>query len=160
MPFSDTFLTQAFNGGSDPILTLLRVEFEGQTFYFANNNENITSNVSGTTQTYLRSRFSLSLPDDTEEGTPTATLDFEAADRSVMRALRETDSTFQMDIWLVLGSDPNSVEFGPANYQSSAFTISDSSISIELEVEPVLQVQLPRHRFTPNIFPGLFEGVQ
>lgn len=160
MPFSDNFLTEAFNGGKDPILTLLRIQFEGETFHFANNNENITSAVSGTPQSYLRSRFELALPDDTEEGTPKATLDFEAADIQIARALRQANSPLNVDIWLVLGSDPNSIEYGPSNYKSAAFSISGNSISIELEVEPVLQTKLPRQRFTPNTFPGLFEGAQ
>ena len=160
MPFSDQFLDQAFNGGGNPMITLMRVAFEGQTFYFANNNESITSNVSGSSQLYQKSRFDLQLPDDTEEGTPRATLNFEAADIQIVRALRETNEVLVIDIWIVLGSNPNVAEFGPANYQSAAFNIDESAISIELEVEPVLHVQIPRDRFTPNIFPGLFEGVQ
>lgn len=160
MPFSDQFLNQAFNGGGDPILTLLRVTFEDQTLYLVNNNENVDSTASGTLQTYLRSRFSLSLPNDTEEGLPQATIDFEVGDIQIIRALRETPSPLTIDIWLVLGSDANFVEFGPVNYQSVGFTVSGTSVSLELEVEPVLHVQVPRHRFTPNIFPGLFEGSQ
>ena len=158
MPFSDNFLDQAFNGGPDPLLKLMRVKYEDQILYFADNNESIISTVSGSEQTYQRSRFDLALPDDTEEGTPKATLTFEAADLAIVRALRSTDEPLIVDIWLVLGSNVNYVEYGPVNYESTSIDISDSSISISLEVEPVLQVKVPRDRFTPNTFPGLFEG--
>lgn len=158
MPFSDNFLQQAYNGGGDPIIDLMRVQFEDQTLYFANNNENITSTVTGTEQTFLKSAFKLALPDETEEGTPRAKLNFEAADSQIMRLLRETDDIITFDIWLVLGSDVNAAEYGPVNYQSASIGISANAIEIELEVEPILQVQLPRERFTPNTFPGLFDG--
>lgn len=156
---SDEFLKQSLNGGGDPILTLMCVKFEGNTYYFANNNENVTSSVDGTTQTYIRSGFSLSLPDDTDEGIPTATLSFEAADVQIIRELRDTEEPLTIDIWLVLGSDPNTIEYGPVNYQSSSFNISGSGVTIELEVEPILQVQVPGNKFTPNTFPGLFDGL-
>lgn len=158
MPFSDNFLQQAYNGGGDPIIDLMRVQFEDQTLYFANNNENITSTVTGTEQTFLKSAFKLALPDETEEGTPRAKLNFEAADSQIMRLLRETDDIITFDIWLVLGSDVNAAEYGPVNYQSASISINANAIEIELEVEPILQVQLPRERFTPNTFPGLFDG--
>jgi len=158
MPFSDNFLEQAFNGGGDPAITLMRVRFGDTSYYFANNTENITSSVDGSEQIYHKSGFNLSLADDTEEGTPRATLNFEVADIQIVRSLRATDDPLIVDIWIVLGSDPNVVEFGPVNYKSAAFNVDASAISIELEVEPVLQIQVPRHRFTPNTFPGLFEG--
>ena len=158
MPFSDTFLDQALNGGADPIIKLMRVKYETEVLYFADNTENIVSSVSGEVKTYSRSRFEIALPDDTEEGTPKASLTFEAADLTVVRALRSTDEPLTVDIWMVLGSNPNYIEFGPVNYQSTAIDISDSSVKIDLEVEPVLQVKVPRDRFTPNTFPGLFEG--
>jgi len=158
MPFSDQFLTQAYNGGGDPIIDLMRVKIDNTTYYFANNNENIESNITGSLQTFQKSRFNLTLPDDTEQGTPRATLKFEAADSQIMRALRETDNVIVFDIWLVLGSDVNTIEYGPTNYQSASVDISANAISIDLEVEPILHTQLPRERFTPNTFPGLFEG--
>jgi len=158
MPFSDNFLDSSINGGSDPIISLMRVQFNNTNYYFVNNNESVQSSASGSIQTYERSRFSLSLPDDSEEGTPRATINFETADIRIVRELRDIDDYFIIDIWLVLGSNPDIVEFGPVNYQSAAFTINENSIQIELEVEPVLQIQIPRDRFTPNTFPGLFEG--
>lgn len=159
MPFSDDFLTQSFNGGGDPIITLLRVKFDGNTYYFANNNENVTSNVDGTTQTYLRNGFTIQLPDDTEEGSPSATVQFAATDTQIIRELRDAESTIEMDLWLVLGSDPNVVEFGPVNYQCVSFDISGSNVSMEMSVEPILDVQVPSDLFTPNTAPGLFEGL-
>lgn len=160
MPTSDAFLQETLNGGGDPILTILEVSLDGNLYHFVNNTEDVQSNASGTLQTYRRSAFELSLPDDTEEGTPKATLNFGVADTQIVRALRATEEPMQASLWLILASDPNTVEYGPASYQSASFTVSTSSVQVELEVEPILQLEVPAERFTPNSFPGLFEVVE
>ena len=53
---------------------------------------------------------------------------------------------------------PNVAEFGPAQFESTSFSISGSGVSVELEVEPILDVQLPGERFTPQTFPALWEN--
>lgn len=157
MPTSDEFLGEVTRGGGNPILTLMRVQFPDNTYYFADNTENITSNVGGSSQVYQRGRFEITLPDDTDEGTPSANLKFSVPDAQIVRELRGVSGDVIFDVWLVLASDPNYVEYGPSNYQAKSFSLSDDTITIGLEVEPILHVQVPSVQFTPNTFPGLFK---
>jgi len=157
MPMSEEFIDQTLQGGGNPILQLLRVAFEGETYYFANNTEDVTSSVSGSPETYRRGSFKVELPDDTEEGTPRATLKLEVADGQIIRALRASNNPAIFDIWLVLGHNPDIAEYGPVNYEATSFSISEKSISIDLEVEPILQLSIPSVKYTPSTFRGLFK---
>jgi len=159
MPFSNEFVEQSFNGGGNPVLTLLEADFGDESFYFVNNTENVESSVSGVNRNYLRGSFSLSLPDQTEDGIPSADLKFGVADIQIARKLRSVNKPIQFYIWLILASNPNDIEYGPVNYQSTAFSISDSDISVTLEVEPILHMSVPTDKFTPNTFRGLFDGL-
>lgn len=157
MPMSDEFLSESIRGGGNPILTLMRVQFPNNTYYYADNTESITSTVDGSSQMYRRSRFEVTLPDDTEEGTPSATLKFSVPDVQIIRELRAAEGDIIFDLWLVLASNPNYVEYGPINYQAESFSLSDDSVSISLEAEPILHIQVPSTQFTPNTFSGLFK---
>ena len=158
MPISNDFIEQAYNGGGNPLIALLRVNVDGSYYYYCDNTESIQSNVSGSSQAYQSGYFKLDLPDNSTEGEPTATLTFDAADIQMIRRLREADNRLQFDMWLVLGSDPNVVEFGPANYESETFSISSQRVSVGLIVEPDLNLQLPKDKFTPKLFPGLWSN--
>ena len=159
MPLSDGFVNQAYIGGGDPVLTLLRVNVDGTYYYFVDNTESITSTVSGTSQTYQRGMFRIKLPEDTDnESAPTATLDFETGDIQIIRTLRAAENKIILDLWVVLASDPNAVEFGPANYESTSFGVSANTVSLELIAEPILDVQYPGYRFTPELFPSLWRN--
>lgn len=156
MPFSNNFYDTAFNGGADPLIELIRANVDGNYYYYANNTEDIFSNVDGGNATYLRSSFKLTLPEDTTEGTPQATLEFGAGDIELVRMLRNAQNRIIVDMWVVLGSDPNYIEYGPANYESESFSVNGSSISLKLVAEPILDVAIPSKRYTPSTFPQLW----
>lgn len=159
MPQSDRFLDTLFaRSASLPILSLLEADIDGTLYYYVNDNQSLVSTVSGTSQTYQRAAFNVSLPDDTEEGTPTAKLDFDAGDIAFVRLLRQTSKRVNLRLWLVLADDPNTVEYGPAEYESVSFDVSATSVTVSLEAEPVLDVQIPGLRYTPAIFPALWDN--
>ena len=157
MPSSDRFLDTVFATASPlPILTLLEATIDGVGHYYVNNTQSVTSTVSGSPQNYQRASFEISLPEDTGEGTPTATLDFDVADIAFIRLLRQTESRIQLRLWLVLADDLNTVEFGPAEYESVEFSLAANSVSVSLEADSSLDIQLPGLRYTPNVFPELW----
>jgi len=156
MPYSDAFLQNAYDvNASQATLMLIRVNIDGTLYYYANNNESVQSTVSGSTQVYQQSRFSLELPEDTAEGTPRATIDFDAGDIQIVRRLRAANSRVIVDMWLVLANDPNTAEFGPANYESVSFSVEGPAVPLSLEAEPILDVQIPATRYTPQTAPAL-----
>ena len=135
MPYSDSFLKNIYSRSSgDPSIVLIEVNIDGTIYYYANNTESIDSNVSGSTQTYQPGRFDLSLPEETAEGTPRATIDFDAADITIVRRLRLADDRIIINLWVVAASAPNVAEFGPAQFESTSFSISGSGRSEERRV--------------------------
>lgn len=154
---TDNFYNEIFASNSgNPVLSLIRVEIDGQYEYYVNNNEAITSNASGVSQTYQPAAFSIALPEDTQEGTPSATLDLDAADIQVVRKLRQANNRIILDLWVVVADNPNVVERGPYNYQSTEVSINETRISLRLEAEPILDIEIPGKRYTPTTFPGLW----
>lgn len=158
MPYSDNFLENAYSRSSpNAVLTLMTVNIDGNLYHYVNNNESVVSTVSGSSRTYQPAAFNISLPEDTAEGTPKATLSFDPADNAVVRRLRSASSRLEMTLYVVLSNALNVVEFGPVNYESTDFSIDAGNISIGLEVEPVLDRVVPARRFTPHYFPGLWD---
>lgn len=159
MPFSDQFLRDIYAQTTGAaVIALIEADFDGEKHYYADNTQSVDSNVSGAIKTYQPGRFSPELPEDTADGTPRATIDFEASDIQLVRRLRSVNSRVVINLWLVVASSPNVAEFGPVQFESVDFTISGSTISLSLEVEPILDVQLPADRYTPQTTPGLWEG--
>lgn len=156
---TDSFLDNIYsNSSGEPIISLVRINIDGEFEYYANNNEAITSDVSGSSEVYQPAAFSIALPEETTEGTPRATLDFDAADIQFVRKLRAAEQRIILDLWLVVADDPNIVEYGPANYESVSFSVSGTSVQVTLEAEPILDVQIPAIRYTPQTFPAGWRG--
>ena len=154
---TDNFYQNALARSSgDPFITLIEVNIDGSFFYFAKDNVGHTSTVNGSNQFYEKAAFNLSLPDDKFEGTPTAELEFDGGDIQFVRLLREAEEKIVLNLWVVLASDVNTIEFGPATYESEKFVVSSTSVNLELTAEPILDIQFPGFRFTPETFPSLW----
>src|SRR5690554_5453778 len=154
---TDNFLNEIFSANSgEAILSLIRVDIDGDVSYYVNNNESVTSDVTGSPTVFQPAAFSIALPEESSDSTPRATLDFDAADIQIVRKLRAANQRIVMDLWVVAGSNPNVVEYGPSNYESTDFTISGTKVSIGLEIEPILDIEIPGKRYTPQTFPGLW----
>lgn len=159
MQKSDAFIENLYSSSSpDPILTLIRINIDGQLFYYVNNNESITSSVAeNVSRVFQPAAFAITLPEDIVEGSPRATLDFDPADNSVVRRLRSANNRIIIDLWLISSNNANVAEYGPANYQSINFNIAQNGISIGLEVEPTLNYSVPSRQFTPSTFPAIWD---
>lgn len=158
MTYSDNFISETYKHSSAvAVLTLLRVNIDGSLYYYVNNNESITSTVSGASQVYQPAGFNISLPENTTDGTPRASLSLDVADNAIVRRLRAAENRLMVTLWVVLSNALNTTEIGPVEYESTDFNISSGGISINLEVEPILDRVIPAKRFTPPVFPGLWD---
>lgn len=158
MPLSDSFTQHLYNTSSGvPILTLLQVNLDGTLYYYVNNNESVTSSVSGVSRTYQASAFNITLPENSSEGTPRASLQLDPADNAIVSRLRATNSRILITLWVVAGNALNVPEIGPVEYESTDFNISQGNITIGLEIEPILDRIIPAKRFTPRLFPALWD---
>jgi hypothetical protein len=145
---------------SEVFLTLLEVVIHenggGTTLHhFVNNKQDITSN----TVIYDKASFEIDLGGDTGDTTPQTTLRFDAGQRDIIRTLREVDARPEINLSIVLASNPDAVEIGPINYEVESFQIADTLVSMTLIVEPILNETIPSDTYTPTLSPGLWGNV-
>lgn len=108
---------------------------------------------------YQPASFRISLGSDDADSVPRVSLEFDIADRQIIRELRENDRTPIIQLEVVLGETPDQVEIGSIEYEVSQFEFNDTSVSMQLTVEPVLNEPIPALRFTPTTTPALWQNI-
>lgn len=163
---TDNFREQVFKSEmSDALLTLIEVVFfenDGTTtkLYYTDDISPISSGVSGQNQVYQPAAFKMSLGEDKADTKGDITADFDSGDFQFITRLRETEKRPEINLWLVLSSSKNIAEQGPINFEVRDFTTTKTIVSAKLEVEPILDEPIPAQKFTPQLFPGLWENIQ
>ena len=162
---SNNFLEQSFSQEADvALLTLLEIQYElpdgtETTDYFTDNNVPVDSSVNGSSQVYQPRAFTFTLGDVNYDAKSTGKLRIDSGDNSTIRNLIQIRKRPVINVWVVLSNDVNTTEIGPINYEVENFKIQNSYIDLTLVTEPVLNEPIPGHRYTPTIFPGLWEDV-
>ena len=108
---------------------------------------------------FEKASFRLNLGSDNSENIPTVSLEFDSGDRQIIRELRKNDRSPDITLEVVIGETPDIVEIGPVEYQLESFDFKDSSVSMRLTVEPVLNEPIPSLKWTPTSAPGLFANI-
>lgn len=139
------------------LLQVHTVENDGTpvSYYYVNNNEPISSNGI----LYENASFELDLVAESADKAPASTLRFDSGDREIIRKLRELDKTPRFTLSIVMASNPDVIEIAPIEYELKRFQITDTLVSMELTMEPVLDEPIPCDRYTPNLSPGLWGNV-
>lgn len=107
-------------------------------------------------ENYLAYPFEITLPADSDENPPQATLTIDNVDRVLVNAVRTLTGPATVTIKVVLAASPDTVEAGPyvmnlRNVSWNALTLSGA-----LAAEDVLNEPYPGEFMTPELFPGLF----
>jgi hypothetical protein len=119
---------------------------------FVNNTESVVHGGN----TYLPFPFRIDLPDEKEDTITNATLTIDNVDRQIVTAVR-TLATAPTITWkLVLASSPDTVEAGPFEFVLRNVRYSLYTVSGELVYEDRLNLEIPKLKFTPEYFGGLF----
>jgi hypothetical protein len=119
----------------------------------------VTSNSIDTTHdgnTYVAFPFEIALPDDTDENTPTARLTIDNVSREIVRAVRIVTGPVNVNIKVVLGSDPDTVEAEFPDFQLRDVKYNVLTVEGQLNIERFAQEPFPAGKFDPARFPGLF----
>jgi hypothetical protein len=100
--------------------------------------------------------FGISLPTEEFAAAPRCTLTLQDVTRIIVPTIRSISNPPNVQIDIILASDPNTVEitfggFTMSNIRYNANTITADLMIESLEIEP-----FPAHSFTPSYFPGLF----
>lgn len=123
----------------------------GAPFRIVNNNEDVTSNGN----VYLKSAFSLTLPDDADEA-PSVNIEIDNVDRLVVDIARSVSSPATVLLTVVLAETPNSIEAGPFEMRLVRVGYDKDKVTGSLIYEDVLNEQFPAVTFNPARYPGIF----
>lgn len=101
--------------------------------------------------------FNLVLPDETDNVAPQVTLEIDNIDREIVAAVRRaTGSPIDVELSIVLASQPDAIEAGPFNFKLRSVTYDKLVVSGTLQYEDLLNEPFPGDTMTPTRFPGLF----
>lgn len=161
MTQSDNFRENYYpRSSSVALITLIKMSIGQQDFYYCDNNEAIDSPVSGNTEVYQPAMFRVGLGDDDKDSIADVTLDFDSGELQIIRELQEAENRPLVTVWAVMSNDLNTPEIGPMEFEMADFNIDKGSVSMSLEVEPILREPVPGNKFTPKLFPMLWTNIR
>jgi hypothetical protein len=107
--------------------------------------------------TFVPFPFDIALPrQDDETSGALARLTIDNADRRVTEALRSVNSAPQVDLEVVLASDPDTVEATWPTFQLTNARVTLETVEGDLVLEIYDQTAFPSARMDPENFPGIF----
>jgi hypothetical protein len=152
---SATFKQALFAQSTDQVfLVLLHLSHTDlpSDIYLVNNREAITSNG----QEYTPYAFGVDLPGDSEGRVTSANLVIDNTDRAIVQAVRSINDAPDVELSIVLASDPDEVELGPFAFKLRNVSYTVESVQGELFYQERLGKEIPRDRFIARNFPGMF----
>lgn len=100
--------------------------------------------------------FAIVFPTDVAERMASAQLTISNVDRRLVETIRSVVGRPRVRVEVIAASRPDSVEYGPLEFDLSNVQWDAETISGELTYEPVVQQSFPSQVFDPQRFPGLF----
>lgn len=126
---------------SHPDMTTLRI---------TNNLTSIVSNGN----TYVYWPFVFTPADDKEQSNYTAQFVIDNIDPLISRALRSLVGSPTITVSMILGSEPDTILYGPVSYEVVTAPINIKKITANLKEKSVFVYSTPWTAFTPQAFPG------
>lgn len=136
-------------------LVLLEIDHAdlGSPLRFVNNNVDITSNG----DLYTGFPFEAILPDDAEDKEPTAEIRIDNVSRELMDEVRSLTSPPTMTLSVILESSPNTIEWGPLEFDTRGVTYDAQAIRFRLAYSTFIREPFPYIAFDSTNFAGLFQ---
>lgn len=137
------------------ILLVIRHPSLAEPIRVVRNNEDIQSTADGSLKTYQAVLFRIELPGEDAEEPGSAVISLPNVDLSLMEAIRTIQGPAEVDIYVVLASQPNVVEMDFYGMVLRELDWDASRISGRLRFETIVTEPLSV-TITPARFPGLF----
>ena len=123
------------------------------TLRFVCNKSNVTSNG----EVYTAYPFRVDIPPvDSDNQIPTATLQIDNVDQSIVAAIRGLSTAPTVTVSIILASTPDTVESGPYAFTLKNAHYNAIEVTGALGYEEILNEPFPGDTFNPQNFPGLF----
>jgi hypothetical protein len=136
----------------DAYIALLTLRSDDATVRVTDWGENVTSDG----HEYMAQAFALMLPAAGEDAPPRARVRVDNASLTFVAAIRSVTDVLDAEVSIVAVSAPNQVELGPLEFECRVARYDGSAVDLDLTYEPILDMAVPHHLFTPGGFPGLF----
>lgn len=117
---------------------------------------NNTQDIESGGVTYTAFPFQIKLQGETEDQITSAQLSIDNVTREIVAAIRSITSAPTVTMRIVLASQPDTVEVGPVDFVLRDVSYDAQTVSGTLGYEDRLDAHIPKDRFTPELFPGLF----
>jgi len=136
-------------------LILLAVDHDDlpSTLRFVNNTVDVTSN----SDLYTAFPFDVTMPDDTEEKEPLAELRIDNVSRELIDEIRTIQSPPLITLSVILASTPDTIEWGPLEFETQGVTYTALSIIFKLGYSTFIREPFPYRAFDTIGFPGMFQ---
>lgn len=154
-PVSQTLLEAFYAHESDELLLVtMRLNHESwdAPMYVVRDSQALTSG----SITYLPFPFTLSLPDDTDEGMPVLKFTGQNVSQEIIGALRAVVGDVDCTVTWRLRSTPDIPEAGPFDVVMRGIEYDAQVISGVLALDPILEEPFGYLRMTPGNAPALF----
>lgn len=122
---------------------------------YVNDYSDIVSNG----QIYSKAAFEISLGSDEADNMPTVNLVFDSGDRTIVNQLREFNESPKVYYSVIIAERPDVVEIPEIEFNVKDWVLKDSTVSLTLETEPVLNEPIVGDIVTPQLFPFLWNNV-
>lgn len=107
-------------------------------------------------QTFYGAPFDVILPSERDDQPSTAQVKIGYVHPDMIHALRVATTPPVLDIYVVLASQPSTIEAGPLRFELRGIMYTANEITANLGLPPVLNEPYPALTFTPDLFPGVF----
>lgn len=118
----------------------------------AANYENVVSN--GTT--YVAFPFNLRLPSQQDENMPSASIEIDNIDRTIVNAVRTLTAPADVSIKIVLASSPDTYEYESPTFKLKGVTWDANVVRGSLTFDTIFGKKFPGEDMTPDLFPGMY----
>lgn len=153
-PLSNELKKQMFAQESeDPFLTLVTLSHQTFVARLVNNTTDIVSQGNTFTAFPMRIR----LPVDDGESARDFSIEFDNVSLELIQNLRSVTDDIAVSIQLILASMPNIVQMEFSDLVIRSVTYNAQRISARIVLDNFLAVQMTGERYTPTLFPGMFQ---
>jgi hypothetical protein len=123
------------------------------TLRFVNNSEDVTSN----SNLYTAFPFEATMPDDKDDKEPLAELRIDNVTRTLIDEIRTIQSPPIITLSVILASSPDTIEWGPLEFETRGVTYDALSITFRLGYSAFIREPFPYIAFNTIGFPGMFQ---
>ncbi len=113
-------------------------------------------NTSSNGETFIAFPFELELPISDPDQPPRARITIDNVDRSIVTAIRSINTEATVDIDVVLGSDPDTLEVSFTGFKLVNVDYDALVVAGDLSFEDFFSEPFPSRVFSPADFPGGF----